>query len=323
MTPVTCTARRPLEYCTVFKNGIRSNMHTTFPLAAILAIACCWSPLAPAQPGRGPAPDGAKARLFLAIDLKGTGRKDLPNKVEWYRLTSSRKAEVELALVPVKSPAPIVKVGGIDKDNAPMPAGMQAMAKALEPCKGDQECQRKAMMAFGQQMMANPQSVGPMKQDDTRFENWIADWRGPCAKGSFTVDDEGDGVNIPPPNAARPYRFRRAGRLELSGQGRDIMEKACQVEVSVDRQTGLLSLRLNRLDVPVPVQMSGQAFTSEKSVPFLEGRGKLEVADQKIDVKAASWTGQGRFEKVGTVSHNSGQTVAPMTATLTWRFVRD
>lgn len=298
-------------------------MQKTFRLTAALAIACCWSSVAPAQPARGSNSDAPNARLFLAIDLKGAARRDLPNKVEWFRLTSSRRAEVELALVPVKSPAPIVKVGGIDKDNAPMPAGMQAMAKALEPCKGEQECQRKAMMAFGQQMMANPQSVGSMKQDDTRFENWIADWRGPCAKGSFTADDEGDGMNISPPNSAKPYRFRRAGRLELPDQSRDVMERACQVEVSVDRQTGLLSLRLNRLDVAVPVQMTGQAFTSEKSVPFLEGRGKLELSDQKIDVKAASWAGQGKFEKAGTVSHNSGQTVAPMAGTLTWRFVRN
>lgn len=299
--------------------------------AAVLVCACSGergtSPgeaAAPAVPSPAAVPPASRARLFLTVELKGTGRKDLPNKVEWYRLASSRKAEIELAMFfPGKSPVPIVKVGGIDKHDAPMPAGMKAMADALEPCKGDEDCQRQAMVAFGQQLMANPQAVGAMKQDETRFENWVADRRVPCAKGTFTVEDEGDGMNISPPEAAKPYRFQRTGSLDLSGQGADLLDKVCQAEVSVDRQTGLLSLRVNRLDVPVPVRMSGQAYTSEKSVPFLEEKGKLELFDQPVDTRATSWTGQGRFERAGTVSHNSGQTVAPMAATVTWRFVRE
>lgn len=298
-------------------------MHKFFHVAVGIAVASLWPMAAHAQSGRGAQLDAPNARLFITIEAQGSARKDLPNKVEWYRLTAKRKYEVELLLTPVKSPAPLVKVGGIDKDNAPMPPGLEAMRKAVEPCKGDEECQRKAMMEFGQRMMANPQAMGSMKQDDTRFENWIADWRGACAKGTLVVEDEGDGMNISPPDAAKPYRFKRAGRLDLADKGRDILEKVCQAEVSVDRQTGLLSLRLNRLDVPVPVQMSGQAYTFEKSVPFLERQGKLELSDQKVDVKAKSWSGQGRFDKAGTVSHNSGQTVAPMAATISWRLVRN
>lgn len=298
-------------------------MHKILHLALGLAIAGLGPSAAHAQSGRGAGLAAPNARLFLTIDVQGSGRKDLPNKVEWYRLTSRRKYELELQLTPVKSPAPIVKVGGIDKDNAPMPAGMEAMRKAVEPCKGDEACQRKAMMEFGQRMMANPQAMGSMQQDETRFENWIADWRGLCAKGTLTVEDEGDGMNISPPNPVKPYRFKRTGRLDLAGQGKDIVERACQIEVSVDRHAGLLSLRLNRIDIPVPVQMSGQAYTSEKSVPFLERQGKLEVLDQKIDVKANSSAGQARLEKAGTVSHNSGQTVAPMTGTVSWRLVRN
>jgi hypothetical protein len=302
---------------------LQVTMHKFFHVAIGLALAGAWHVAAHAQAGRGTLADAPNARLFLTIDLQGTGRKDLPNKVEWYRLASARKYEVELLLTPLKSPAPIVKVGGIDKDNAPLPAGMEAMRRALEPCKGDEACQRKAMTEFGQRMMANPQAVGAMKQDDTRFENWVTDWRGPCAKGTLTVQDEGDGMNISPPNPAKPYRFQRAGRLDLAGQGKDVLEKVCQAEVSVDRHTGLLSLRLNRLDIAIPVRMSGQAFTFEKSVPFLERQGKLELSDQKIDVNARSWTGQARIEKAGTVSHNSGQTVAPMAATVGWRLVRN
>lgn len=290
-------------------------MQKLLSLAAGVAIAASWTPAAQA--------DAPNARLLLTIELQGSARKDMPNKVEWYRLASTRKMEVELSLMPVKSPAPIVKVGGIDKDNAPLPPGMAAMAKALEPCKGDEACQREAMTAFGQRMMANPQAVGSMKQDEGRFENWIADPRKPCAKGTLTVDDEGDGMNISPPNAAKPYRFKRTGRLDLAGQATNVLEKACAAEVSVDRQTGLLSLRLGRLDATVPVQMSGQAYTFEKAVPFLERQGRLELLDQKIDVKAASAGGQSRIASAGTVSHNSGQTVAPMAATLTWRLVRN
>ncbi|MBB3019917.1 hypothetical protein FHR70_002982 [Microvirga lupini] len=293
-------------------------------LTRALAFACLYPLTVGAQEsGRDPFAGAPKGRLFLTIELKGSGRKDLPNKVEWYRLTSNRKLELELAmLVPVKSPVPIVKVGGSDKDNAPMPAGLAAMAKILEPCKGDEECQRKAMMAYGQQLMANPQALGAMKQDDTRFENWVADRRGPCAKGTLIVEDEGDGMNISPPNPAKPYKFRRSGRLDLLAQDMEMMDRACQTEISVDRQSGLLSLRINHLNIPVPVQMSGQAYTFEKSVLFLEGRSKFEIFDQKVDAGASSWMGQGRFDKAGSVSHNSGQTVAPMSATLTWRFER-
>lgn len=327
MTRVTSGWCLLTGHCRFETRGNAASIAATMPkilhLPIALALAGACHVAAHAQSARGSLFDAPNARLFLTIELQGTGRKDLPNKVEWYRLASKRKYDVELLLTPVKSPAPIVQVGGIDKDNAPMPPGMEAMRKAVEPCKGDQECQRKAMMEFGQRMMANPQSVGSMKQDDTRFENWIADWRGPCAKGTLTVEDEGDGMNISPPNPAKPYRFKRAGRLDLAGQRQDVLEKVCQAEVSLDRHTGLLSLRLKRLDIPVPVQMSGQAYTSEKSVPFLERQGKFELLDQKVDAKAKSSAGQARLASAGTVSHNSGQTVAPMAATVSWRLVRN
>lgn len=55
----------------------------------------------------------------------------------WYRLTASHKLEWELAMImPAMSPVPAVKVGGIDKDNAPMPTGLEAMGKAMKACKG-------------------------------------------------------------------------------------------------------------------------------------------------------------------------------------------
>jgi hypothetical protein len=178
------------------------------------------------------------------------------------------------------------------------------------------------MTALAQKMMANPGGLGAMQPDNTRFENWLADRRGPCATGTLTVEDQGDGVNISPPAPAKPYKFQRVGKLDLANQKMDVMDMACKAEFSVDREKGLLSLRINGFNVPVPVTMSGQAYTNEKSVFFLEGRSKFELFDQPIKPDEATWSGQSRFENAGSVSHNSGQTVAPMTGTLTWRFVR-
>jgi hypothetical protein len=299
-------------------------MHIRFHKAASLALACLIPTTALPQSSRRPTPPAPTGRLYITVDLKGSGRKDLSNKVEWYRLKANRRLELELAMhMPMKSPVPMIKVGGIDKDNAPMPEGMEAIKNAVEGCKGDQTCERQAMTALAQKMMANPGGLSAMQPDDTRFQNWMADRRGPCATGVLTVDDEGDGVNISPPAPAKPYKFQRTGKLDLSGQAMNALDKACTAEISVDLQKGLLSLRLNGFDVPVPVQMSGQAYTKEKSVPFLEGRRKFELFDQPIKADEATWSGQGRFENAGSVSHNSGQTVAPMTGTLTWRFVRD
>jgi len=299
-------------------------MHIHFHRVAALALACLVPTAALPQSSRRPAPTAPTGRLFVTVDLKGSGRKDLSNKVEWYRLTANRKLELELAMyMPMKSPAPMIKVGGIDQSNAPMPEGMAALKNAVEACKGDQACERQAATAIMQKMMASPGGLGAMQPDDTRFQNWVADRRGPCAAGVLTVADQGDGVNISPPAPAKPYKFQRTGKLDLSGQAMNVMDKACQAEISVDLQKGLLSLRLNGLNVPVPGQMSGQAYTKENSVPFLEGRSKFELFDQPVKVEEATWSGQGRFENVGSVSHNSGQIVAPMTGTLIWRFVRD
>lgn len=102
-----------------------------------------------------------------------------------------------------------------------------------------------------------------------------------------------------------------------------VVEKLCRAVVTIDRQAGLLSLRVAAGTIPVPVRLEGQAFTSETSVPFREGAGELEIFDQKIDPQGKSWQGNGRIEKAGSVSHNSGSVVAPVAATITRRFVRD
>jgi hypothetical protein len=292
----------------------------------ILLLACSIAAPAAAQGVTpDPFPGAPKGRLILTLELTGSGRKDLPNRVEWFRLSAHRKLELELSMVlPAESAGPAVKAADAEKDSSSVPPGMAAIAKLLEACKGDEACQRRTMMAVGQQMMANPQALGSTQLDYSRYENWVADRRGSCAKGTVIVADEGDGVAISPPLPAKPYRFKRTGQLEISSKSMmNLMDAACQAEVTVDRQKGLFSLRVKSLNIPVPVQLSGDVFTTEKSALFLENSRKLELFDQAEDTGAKTWTGHGQFEKAGTASHNAGQTVAPMSGTFTWRFARD
>ncbi|MBB4378437.1 hypothetical protein GGD66_005135 [Bradyrhizobium sp. CIR48] len=273
---------------------------------------------------RDPFANAPTGRLSISVELKGAGRRDLPNKVEWSRLKVGRKLEVELAmLVPGASTVPAVKVGGITRDDVQIPVGMQAIGKVIAACGEDESCRARAMTVIGQRLKGNPGALGELKQDDTRYENWIPDRRGVCATGTITVEDEGDGVNIAPPAPAAPYRFRRSGKLTLPVETAVVIERLCRADVTVDRQSGLLSLRVGAGAIPVPVRLEGQAFTNETSVPFREGGGDLEILDQKIDPQARSWQGAGRIEKAGSVSHNSGSVVAPVAAAITWRFVRN
>lgn len=291
-------------------------------IGALLVAGLTAQPAA-AQGTRDPFAKAPTGRLFITIELSGTGRRDLPNKVEWSRLKVARKLNVELAmLIPGPSPAPAVKVGGATKDSAQLPSGMQVIANAMQACGEDENCKRQAMMKIGQQLQANPQALGQLKMDDTRYENWVSDRRGTCATGALTVEDEGDGFNIAPPSPAAPYRFKRIGKLNLPAESAALAECICRAAVTVDRQAGLLSLRLPAAGIPIPVHLEGQAFTKETSVPFLEGKGELEVLDQTIDPQAKSAQGGARVEKAGSVSHNSDSVTAPVSATITWRFVR-
>lgn len=193
----------------------------------------------------------------------------------------------------------------------------------MKNCDGDEACQRRAAAGFAVQMMASPKAQGSMKLDDRRYQNWIVDRRGACAKGTVAVADEGDGVNIAPPSPAAPYRFKRTGGLTLPVESTAVIEKICQADVSIDTRSNRLSLRLAGFDFPTPVTLQGQSFTSEKSVPFLEGAGKIEILDQPVDSDGKSGAGSERLATLGSVSHNSGATVAPVSGVLAWRFVRN
>ncbi|MCB8819784.1 hypothetical protein [Microvirga rosea] len=276
-----------------------------------------------AEEARDPFAGAPTGRLYLTLEFKGSGRRDLPNKVEWSRLSASRKLDVELALViPGPSLAPIIPVGGQDTSSSGYPSGFEAMGKAMKSCDGDEACQQRIGAAFAARMMANPKAMGKMAFDNSRYENWIVDRRGACAKGTAVVEDEGDGVNIAPPSPAAPYRFKRVGQITFPADSEAVIERVCQAEVSVDTKASLLSLRLGKFDFSVPVKLQGQAFTTEKSVPFLEGGSKIEILNQPLG-SGNQASGTLQVAKLGSISHNSGSTVAPVSGVLTWRFVRN
>ena len=295
------------------------------PALALLAALCTVPTASASAQGLKDLYAGAPTgRLYITLEFKGSGRKDLPNKVEWYRLTTSRKLELELAMVvPGPTVSPAIPVGNSDPSTAGMPPAMAAMAKAVKDCDGDESCQKRAIAAFTAQMMANPKGMGSSKLDTKRYENWVVDRRGACAKGTASVEDEGDGVNIAPPSPAAPYRFKRTGRLTLPVETSAVVEKICDVTMTIDKQANLLSMRLGTFDFQTPVQLQGQAFTNEKSVPFLEGAKRIELLDQPLNAGSKEGSGSKRLPKLGSVSHNSGSTVAPVDGSVTWRFVRD
>lgn len=262
-------------------------------------------------------------RLTISLMLKGSGRHVLPNKVEWSRLDVERKLNVTFAMeLSAINTAPVVEVGGTSNNHIRAPKGIQTIAEAMEACGEDEACQAKAMLAIGLQLKGDPASLGALKLDETRFANWTAKQGEDCAAGTISVSDEGAGVNIAPPSPAAPYRFHRAGKLSLPADAA-IMEQVCRAIVTVDRQSGLASLRIPAGAIPVAVRLSGQAFTNETSVPFREGQKELELRDQKIEPGKKSWQGAGRIANAGSVSHNSGSTTAPVSAAVTWQFVQD
>ena len=101
------------------------------------------------------------------------------------------------------------------------------------------------------------------------------------------------------------------------------MELVCRADLSVDKEKGLVSLRLSEFAFPVPVTFSGDLFAVQKSTPFLESGRKIELSDQKADPEVREWSGTAPLDKIGMASHNSGQTSAPLSGTMTWRFIRD
>lgn len=259
--------------------------------------------------------------LWLEIELSGSGRTDLPNGVEWAALDATRSIALQLRMVDVGNGGvpivPVAGVGGARGANPLIPAGLEEMEAAMAACHGDQACQMLTSMRFSQEMMVMGQAFADTLESK-RFGNWSAARTGDCAAGTMSVRDVGQGVVISPPSPAAPYRFERAGSIDLPGGLEAIRESVCSAELTHDTESGLVSLRLPTGGLMVPVALSGHAFTDETAVPLIEGQHLVELLDQPSTGQDLG--GQVTLDRLGSASHNSGQVVAPLRATITWWF---
>lgn len=270
-------------------------------------------------------PGAATGTLHISMDLTGYGRTNMPNGVEWAGLTALRSFDIRLRMVDVgNGNVPIVPItGATGPGGGPlgMPPAMAAMEDEMAACNGNQACQIAVMTQLGKQLMES--AAPPAEMDFTRFQNWATDRRVPCAEGSLSVNDDLQGVTIPPPNPAVAYRFQRVGLLKLPAGLESIIDNLCVAEMAFDTQTMVVSLRLPAGGLDVPVDLIGaQAFTDETVVELIEGVGKLELLDENVS-SPSNLLGEAVIEKVGSASHNSGQVVAPLRAAISWSFVPD
>lgn len=265
-------------------------------------------------------------KLHVTVELQGSARNNARNGVEWAALSTRRTMSLDLAMwMPEAGGGPLLTLGGVDAGQPLLPPGAEAIANAVAACGGDQACVMKAAMALGEQLQADENALGSLDVDTTRYQNWLADSSGMCASGEAIVADTGNGMAIDPPHPAAPYYFERRGQGTISaeGPGTRTYEDLCDSILTVDTEQGLASLRLPGHGIYIPVQMSGQAFTKEKQVEFLEGTQRIELTDQRIDAGSKTWGGEVAVARLGSVSHNSGDVVAPVSARITWEFVRD
>ena len=258
-----------------------------------------------------------RATLHVRLQLAGSGRVDLPNGVEWFAIAAQRTLDVTYALADVGNDGlPIV--GGVP-DGA-VPREMVDLENKLAECGDNQACLAATMMQFAQGGRGGPNPFAAMTgMEPGRYRNFAADRaNGACADGRVAVDDILSGVVIPPPNPAVAYRFSRAGALSLPQDDFAVIEAVCAAEVSLDTQTGNVSLRLPLGRIGVPVTMGPTAFTHENSVPFVEGRGTLELLNQP-SAQDGGWSGATDVDGVGSASHNSGQVGADLSGRISWR----
>ncbi len=254
--------------------------------------------------------------LDVRIELTGRNRVDSPNGVEWAAIEARRTLELRFAVVDVGNDGlPIVSPKGSGVALSP---AMETLKAKLAACGEDQLCLSRTMMELAGSGGGNP-FLEMTGQQPGRYVNYTGDRSGTCASGTLGVDDLLSGVYIPPPEPSRAYRFFRKGSLTLPQEDLSLTDTICSVELTLDRQTGRMSLRLPASKLSVPVRMGAGAFTGEKAVPLIEGRQAIELFDQPAGPDGA-WTGAAEVAAAGSVSHNSGQVAAPLKAQITWRF---
>ena len=288
---------------------------------------------APGQPD--PFKNSPTGTLTLTLDVEGPGRHTNKNKVEWHELNVKRRLQLEFPMVRVGT-APVgfktsPKAQGIEQAAATPPAGVAEMNKAMEACKGDQQCMMQTGMKFGRMMqqgkMEKPAAPSVGKMD--RFHHWMTDRRRPCASGSIVVDDNGHGMVISPPNPAAPFKYRRTGERKLPAELESVIEQACAATLAIDTVDGSADIGVSGPRVPVKLTYTG-AFASEtgRSVLFIEDTkngvqvGAVDLFDFPVDPAARTIGGERRVEKIGQVTHAGGYGTAPVHAQVKWTFVR-
>lgn len=282
--------------------------------AAIGLFAACLPATALDDPFAG----APRAKLHVRIELAGNARVDFPNGVEWAAIEAWRTLEVDFALVDVGNDGFAIVSAGAATGAPPAMTDLQAK---IEACGEDQKCLASVMLDFAKANEGNADVFAQMTgQQPGRFRNFAADHAATCVSGTLVVQDMLSGVYIPPPEAARPYRFPRDGSLVLPQDDTFLMDYACRVEVSLDQATGQMSLRLPAAKLAVPVKLGPGAFTDETETLLTEDLQVIELFDQPAGGDGA-WTGTAEVGAAGFASHNSGQVVAPLKARVTWSLV--
>lgn len=260
-----------------------------------------------------------RGRLEVRIELGGENRVAFPNGVEWAAIDARRMLNLTFALVNVGNDGlPIVSPKGARDTLSPK---MEALRARLAACGDNQQCLSQAMMELAANGGGNP-FLEMTGQQPGRYANYAVDRSGTCASGTLAVEDVLSGVYIPPPEPARDYRFTRKGTLTLPQDDFALMDAACSAEVSLDRQTGRMSLRLPAAKLSVPVTLGAGAFTDERAVPLIEGSEVIELFEQPGG-HGGAWSGVAEIAAAGSASHNSGQVVAPLKARVAWTFSED
>ncbi len=260
-----------------------------------------------------------RGRLTVRLELTGSHRVDMPNGVEWAAIEAKRRMAVEFEMVDVGNGGlPIVSAKPAGSELSPQMEGLKAR---IDACGGDQACLARTMMEFAAAGNGGNVFQQMTGQQPGRFRNLAGDRAGTCARGSLTVADTLSGVYIPPPEAARPYRFSRNGSRTLPVADERITDRLCGIEMTVDKAANTMSLRLP-VSLPVGITLGVEAFTDEKAVSLVEGEQFLTLYDQPSGSPGA-WSGSAEIRSVGSASHNSGQVSAVLHGRLEWHLTID
>lgn len=261
----------------------------------------------------------SRGRLTVRLELAGSQRADMPNGVEWAAIDAKREMAVEFGMVDVGNDGlPIVSAKPAGSELSPEMRGLKGR---IDACGGDQACLAHVMMEFAAAGNGGNVFQQMTGQQPGRFQNFAGDRTGTCARGILTVVDTLSGVYIPPPEAARPYRFSRNGSRNLPVADERLTDTLCRVEMTIDKAANTMSLRLP-VSLPVGVTLGVEAFTDEKAVSLVEGEQFLTVYDQPSG-RPGAWSGSAEIKGLGSASHNSEQVSAPLHGRIVWSFAAD